>query len=122
MTTLREREHVSAPGVATRIGHTMEWIVGLVGAVAALVGAWMYYGPADGTLTLFNSSWSVTEITEGWAYGLLMGGGVFLAFAFGMSGYKLYKRDGEFTPMALTMGFLSLAALAGAVIYLFLWL
>ena len=122
MTTLRERERVSTPGVVTHIGHTTEWIIGLIGAVAALIGVWMYYGPDDGTLTLFNSSWTVTNITEGWAFGLLMGGGAFLAFAFGLYGYKLYKRDGEFTPAVLTLGILSLAALAGAVIYLFVWL
>ena len=122
MTALRERERVSTPGVVTPIRHTTEWIIGLIGAVGALIGAWMYYAPDDGTLTLFNSSWSVTEITEGWAFGLLMGGGAFLAFAFGLYAYKLYKRDSGFTPAVLTLGVLSLAALAGAVIYLFVWL
>lgn len=122
MTTLRERERVSTPGVVTRSSHTIEWIIGLIGAAAALIGLWMYYGPDDGTLTLFNSSWTVTDITEGWAFGLLMGGGTFLAFAFGLYGYKLYRRDRELTPAVLTLGVLSLAALAGAVIYLFIWL
>lgn len=122
MTTLRERERVSTPDVKTRLGHTTEWITGLIGAVAALIGVWMYYAPEDGTLTLFNSSWTVTSITEGWTFGLLMGGGAFLAFAFGMYGYKLYKRDSEFTPAVLALGILALAALAGAVIYLFIWL
>lgn len=122
MTSLRERERVATPDVVTKIRHTTEWIVGLIGAVAALLGAWMYYGPADGTLTLFNSSWTVTNITEGWAFGLLMGGGVFLAAAFGMYAYKLFKRDSEYTPAVLTLGVLALAALAGAVIYLFVWL
>ena len=122
MTSLRERERVSTPEVINRIGHTTEWIVGLIGAVAALIGAWMFYAPSDGTLTLFNSEWSVTEITEGWAYGLLMGGGVFLAFAFGLYAYKLYRRDSAFTAPVLTLALLSLAAFAGAVIYLFIWL
>ncbi len=121
MATLREREQTATPVVA-RVRHTTEWIVGLLGAVAALIGAWMYYGPEDGTLTLFNSSWSATDITEGWAFALLMGGGVFLAFSFALAAYKLYKRDAEYTPAVLTTGVLALAALAGAVIYLFIWL
>ena len=82
----------------------------------------MYYGPSDGTLTLFNSSWTVTEITEGWAFGLLMGGGVLLAAAFGLAAWKLYRRDGEYTTPILSLALLSVAALAGAVIYLFIWL
>ena len=122
MTALREREQVSTPGVVSRIGHTTEWITGLVGTVAALIGLWMYYGPSDGTLTLFNSSWTATDITEGWAFGLLMGGGVLLAAAFGLAAWKLYRRDDEYTTPILSLGLLSLAALAGSVIYLFIWL
>lgn len=122
MTALRERERVTTPSRVTPMRHTIEWITGLLGAVAALIGAWMYYAPEDGTLTLFNSSWTVTNIAEGWAFGLLMGGGVFLAFAFGMYAYRLFRRDGEYTAAVLSLGVLSLAAFAAAVIYLFIWL
>jgi hypothetical protein len=99
-----------------------EWIVGVVGALAAVIGGWMYYGPSDNTLSLFGWDWDVADLADAWPFSLMIGGGVLLAAAFAWFATKTYRRDDGITTPVAVGSVLSLAALAGAIVYLLIWI
>jgi hypothetical protein len=99
-----------------------EWVTGAVGAIAALIGGWMYYAPSDGTLSLFGWDWDVADLADAWPFSLMIGGGVLLAAAFGLFAVKMYRRHDEITAPVTIGGLLALAAVAGAIVYLLIWI
>lgn len=120
MTMLREDRRVElAPPPVRRTG---EWVTGLVGALAAAVGAWMYHGSTDGVLTLFGWEFGVAGISEAWPLGLLVVGGL-LAFAgFGYMARQMFLRDDEYSTPIVTSALVATVGLVVAVAYLMVWI
>lgn len=117
-----ERERVRTTAITTPVHFVYETIVGVIGAVAGAIGAWMYYAPTAGTLSLFGWEWDVANLAEGWPLSLMIGGGLLLFGAFAVAAQKMYTRDGELTAGSVANGLLALAALAGAVTYALIWI
>lgn len=85
-----------------------EWVIGIGGLIAAGVGAWMYYVPAD---------WFLGGLAEAWYLGLLIGAGVLLAAAFGLFARAILREDGAWTARVVVMTALAVLATAGAVTF-----
>ena len=108
VTALREMPMTEVTRMPTRRSHVTEWILGIVGVLAAGVGAWMYYVPAD---------WFLGGLAEGWYFGMFIAAGLLLAAAFGLFGRMTYVDDREWTTPVVVSTVLSLAALAGAIAF-----
>lgn len=127
MTILEQRrETTPTPSPTPRgvpvISHVTEWVAGVLGAIAALIGGFLYYGPSDGTLSLFGWDWDVADLADAWPFSLMIGGGVVMAAAFGWFATKMYRRDDAITTSVAVGGVLSLAALAGAAVFALIWI
>jgi hypothetical protein len=61
--------------------HVIAWTVSLLGLLAAAIGAYIELAPADGTITLFSNTWTVSEIADDWSVILLIAGGAVMALA-----------------------------------------
>jgi hypothetical protein len=90
--------------------YATEWVLGIVGALAAAVGAWMYYVPAD---------WFLGGLAEGWYFGMFIGAGVLLAVAFGLLAWKNYVADSAWTTRVVVPTVLAIAGLAAAIFFAF---
>lgn len=84
----------------------VEMVVGAIGLLAAAVGAWMYFVPAD---------WFLGGLAEGYHLGMLMGAGLLLAGAFGFSAYQDLEGRSGWTRQAVASTVLALLMLAGGV-------
>lgn len=63
----------------------MEWFLGIVGAIAAFLGVFILVGNEDSSIGIGGDlSWRIGDIDPAWAWGLLIGGGVFLLAALGL--------------------------------------
>ena len=123
MTTMRDRPRISsAPGPVHLLSHTTERILGSIGALAAALGAWMRHGPSDGILNVFGWSWNVSEISDAWAFGALVGGFGLLTAAFSLYATKAHESDGRASLRVATAVALTILALAGTVTYLLIWI
>ena len=123
MTIMRDRPRISsAPGPVHLLRHTSERILGSIGALAAALGAWMYYGPSDGILNVFAWSWNVSEISDAWAFGALVGGFGLLTAAFSLFATKAHESDGRASLRVTAAIGLTVLALAGAITYLLIWI
>ena len=108
VTALREMPMTEVTRMPTRRSHVTEWILGIVGVLAAGVGAWMYYVPAD---------WFLGGLVEGWYFGMFIAAGLLLAAAFGLFARMTYVDDREWTTPVIVSTVLSAAALAGAIAF-----
>ena len=68
--------------------HVTTTILAVLGIFAAVIGAWMEFGPDDGTLTLFNWTWNVAEISGFWAPLLMIVGGAVAAIPMGIESLR----------------------------------
>jgi hypothetical protein len=96
--------------------HVITAILGVVGVVAAALGTWMAYGPADATITigLFDWSWNVADINELWAPWLMISGGLVAAFSMG---WEAVRAQADANPWVVALeGLLLVGGLAAAVI------
>lgn len=91
----------------------VEWTIGIVGLLAAGVGAWMYYVPAD---------WFLGGLAEAWYLGLFVGAGVLLAAAFGLIARGMLREDLGWTARVTAMTVLAVLAVAGAVTFGLIWI
>ncbi len=107
MTTLLERPTTEIAPMPHR-SQVAAWVTGVVGALAAGVGAWMYYVPA---------TWFLGGLTEAWYLGMLIGGGLLLAIAFGLVARGMLREDQELTGRVIVMTALAVLALAGAALF-----
>lgn len=89
--------------------HVTTAILAVVGIVAAAIGAWIAYGPDDGSLALFSWTWNVADISELWAPLLMIGGGVLTSLSMGVEA----ARDWEVENSRWLTGFEGLLAVAG---------
>ena len=59
---LRERRDIDRTVQPVRF--TSEWVLGTIGAVAALIGAWMFHAPVAGTLAFLACESDVATLAE----------------------------------------------------------
>lgn len=54
---------------------SFEWLLGIVGGIAAFLGLFIMFGPEDSSVSVGGvGSWRVGDIASGWSYGLVIGG------------------------------------------------
>jgi|SRR5690554_6854436 VIT1/CCC1 family predicted Fe2+/Mn2+ transporter len=112
MTQLRERPVTEITRTPTR-KRTTEKVVGILGLLAAAVGAWMYFVPAD---------WFLGGLAEAWHLGMFTGAGALLAAAFGLFAYEVRKDEERWTTAAITAAVVATLALAAAVTFAVIWI
>lgn len=92
----------------TRRSYITEWVLGIAGVLAAGVGAWIYYVPAD---------WFLGGLAEAWYFGMFIGAGLLLATAFGLFARMTYVDDRAWTTPVVVSTILALAAIGGAIAF-----
>ncbi len=113
MTLVQERKRTEITRVPTGARYFTEWTMGIVGALAAAVGAYMFYAPA---------SWVFAGLAESWYFGFFVGAGILLAAAFGVFARRVYLADRSWSTPAVFGTALSVLALAGAVFFAVIWI
>jgi hypothetical protein len=108
VTALREMPMTEVTRMPARRSHLTEWVVGIVGVLAAGVGAWMYYVPAD---------WFLGGLAEGWYFGMFIAAGLLLATAFGLFARRVYVEDRAWTTQVVVATALALAGVAAAITF-----
>lgn len=64
---------------------TVEWVAGIIGAVALFLGLFITFAGENQSLGLGGDwSWEVGEISSAWQYGFLIGGAVLLLGVIGL--------------------------------------
>jgi hypothetical protein len=112
VTTLLERTKAEVTRMPRRSRIT-DLVAGIAGVLAAGVGAWMYYVPAD---------WFLGGLVEGWYLGMFVGAGVLLATAFGLFARSMLREDRIWTTRVTVLTVLAVLALGGAVTYGLIWI
>lgn len=113
MALVRERPQTEVTRMPTVRSHITEVVLGIVGVLAAAVGAWMYYVPAD---------WWLGGLVEGWYFGMFVAAGLLLAAAFGIYAGKAFTDDNALTFRVVTGTVLALLALGGAITFGLIWI
>lgn len=107
MTVLRERQTADFTHVPRRVLLT-EWMLGIVGLVAAAVGAWMYYVPVD---------WFLGGLAEVWYLGMFIAAGALIALSAGMFARQMFRVDHAWTAGVVAVTLVAVLALAAAVVF-----
>ena len=68
--------------------HATTTLLAVVGIIAAALGAWMGFGPENGTLTILDWTWNVSEVSELWAPLLMIVGGAIAAIPMGIESIR----------------------------------
>ena len=113
MTLLQERARTEITRVPVGTRHFTEWMLGVVGVLAAAVGAYMFYAPAN---------WVLAGLAESWYLGMFVGAGIVLAAAFGVFARRMYLADRSWTAQVIFGTGLMALALVGAVIFAAIWI
>jgi hypothetical protein len=113
VTLLQERMRTEITRVPAATRHVTEWVLGIVGALAAAVGVYMFYAPAN---------WFLGGLAESWYFGMFVGAGILLAIAFGVFARRVYLVDRSWTTQVVFGTGLMALALAGAVIFAVIWI
>jgi hypothetical protein len=108
VTALRERPMTEVTRMPTRRSRVTELTTGIVGVLAAGVGAWMYYVPTD---------WFLGGLGEGWYFGMFIAAGLLLGAAFGLFARMTYVDDPVWSTSVVASTVLALAALGGAITF-----
>ncbi|MGD2042079.1 MAG: hypothetical protein PVJ28_00395 [Acidimicrobiia bacterium] len=91
-----------------RRSYITELVMGIVGVLAAGVGAWMYYVPDD---------WFLGGLAEAWPFSMFIAAGVLLTAAFGLFARMSYVDDQAYSTRVVVSTLLALAALGGAITF-----
>lgn len=75
--------------------HAITALLAVVGIVAAALGAWMEWGPDNGTLTLFDWTWNVANLSNLWAPFLMISGGVIASLSMGIESIRDWESRGS---------------------------
>ncbi len=87
------RTHEPLMPVRSTWRNTVEWVMGIVGAVSLFLGLFIAYAGADQYLGFGGDwSWRVGDISSAWMYGFLIGGAVLLIGVIGMVYQGLRRR------------------------------
>lgn len=113
VTLLQERTRTEITRVPTATRHITEWVLGVVGALAAAVGAYMFYAP---------TSWVLAGLAESWYLGMFVGAGLMLAAAFGVFARRMYLVHRSWTTQVVFGTGLMALALAGAFLFAVIWI
>jgi len=113
VTLLQERMRTEITRVPAATRHVTEWVLGVVGGLAAAVGAYMFYAPVN---------WFLAGLAEAWYLGMFVGAGIVLAAAFGVFARRAYLADRSWTSQVVWGTGLMVLALAGAVIFAVIWI
>ena len=108
VTAVQQRPMTAVARMPARRRRFTEWTLGIAAVLAAGVGAWMYYVPAD---------WFLGGLVEGWYLGLFIAAGLLLSAAFGMFARAAYVEDQAFSASVVVSTAFALAALAGAITF-----
>lgn len=68
---VRERPTTRRSTVSRR-ERLAQWTVAVSTVVFAALGAWLFWGPADGVLQVFGWEWNVGDAHTGWGVILMM--------------------------------------------------
>lgn len=77
-------DRTGTPGTPDTAWHVTTTVLAVVGIIAAALGAWMEFGPDNGTLTFFDWTWNVADISDLWAPLLMIVGGAVAAIPMGI--------------------------------------
>ncbi len=98
-----------------------EWVLGIVGAIAAFLGLFILFGGGNQSLGLGGElTWQVGEISAGWGYGLAIGGGLLLLLTVALVVWerrhpRVHRRQSEFAGLMWHTGIF-------VVVNAFLWI
>jgi len=73
--------------------HIATWLAAIIGVFAAALGAYIALAPDDGTLTVFNSTWTTAELVDTWAPWLLIVGGAVAAIGMMVSAVRDWQHE-----------------------------
>ncbi len=107
MTTLRERQTADLGRVPRRT-RVVEWTLGIVGLLAAAVGAWMYFVPAD---------WFLGGLAEAWYFGVFIAAAALIAVAATAFARQMFIADHGWTARVITATLVAVLAAAAAVVF-----
>ena len=113
MTLLQGRMRTEITRVPPAARHFTEWVLGVVGALAAAVGAYMFYAPAN---------WVLAGLAEFWYLGMFVGADIVLAAALGVFARRAYLADRSWTTQVVFGTGLTVLELAGAVTCAVIWI
>ena len=117
--------YTAHPERATRVSetgwHVITGILAAIGIVAAAIGAWLEFGPDNGTLTLFSWTWNVADISTLWAPFLMIGGGLVTFATMGIESLRDWQAEAR-SGLVILEGLVVLvgiAAMATGIVLLF---
>ncbi len=113
-------EVVPRPSVWRR---ALEWVLGIAGAIAVFVGAFIQFAGEDQYLgILWIWSWRVGDISDAWLFGSLIVGCLLLAASFGLVSQRRLRVEQRATPATWVWLILTFLTLAAAAVFAFAWL
>jgi hypothetical protein len=113
VTLLQERTRTEISRVPAATSPVVEWVLGVGGVLAAAVGAYMFYAPAN---------WFLAGLAEAWYLGVFVGADTLLAAAFGVFARRAYLVDRTWTTKVVFGTGLMVLELAGAVTCALVWI
>lgn len=100
---------------STAAWHVLTALFAVIGIVAAALGAWMEWGPDNGTLTLFGWTWNVADLSSLWAPFLMIAGGVVASLSMGIESIRDWESLGNRWLVALE-ALITVAGIAAVVV------
>ena len=94
--------------------HAVAWIVAMLGAFAAGIGAWIMLAPSDGTISVFGQSWAAADLSEAWGPWLLIGGGVAAGIGMAVAAVQDARHEAS-RGLIAAEGFLGLAGIVAMI-------
>lgn len=99
-----------------------EWVLGIVGGIAAFLGFFILFGPEEEYVGLGGDlSWRVGDISTAWTWSLLIGGLVLFAAAVGMVLYRRMQPRAAVSPAVAARSDLYTHAVVFLIVNAFIW-
>jgi hypothetical protein len=111
--------YVSHPETTSRMSetawHVITTIVAVAGMLVAGLGAMIEFAPVNGTITVFDWTWTVADISSLWAPLLMIGGGLAITLAMGWEAIRDWGKEANGWLVGLEL-LVALAGITAAVI------